>query len=98
MSITTEIERIKAAKAASKDAINAKGGTLTDELLDQYASAIASLPSGSSIDLTGVNVTADGLLDGLVAVNGAGQKITGNIKTVLATISANVVTVPAINR
>ena len=46
MGIATEIERIKSAKAAIKDAINAKGGTLTDELLDQYASAIAALPSG----------------------------------------------------
>ena len=94
MSIATELDRIKAAKSAIKSAINAKGGTLTDEQLDQYASAIASLPSGSSIDLTGVNVTADGLLEGVVAVNGAGQKVTGNIKTVLATLSANVVTVP----
>ena len=53
MSITTEIERIKAAKAAIKDAINAKGGTLTDELLGAYADAVASLPSGgggSSMD------------------------------------------------
>lgn len=94
MSIASELNRIKAAKSAIKSAINAKGGTLTDEQIDQYANAIASLPSGSSIDLTGVNVTADGLLEGVVAVNGAGQKVTGNIKTVLATLSANVVTVP----
>lgn len=46
MSIATEIERIKSAKAAIKDAINAKGGTLTDELLGAYADAVASLPSG----------------------------------------------------
>lgn len=46
MSIATEIERIKSAKAAIKDAINAKGGTLTDELLGAYADAVAALPSG----------------------------------------------------
>ena len=46
MSIATEIERIKAAKSAIKDAINAKGGTLTDELLGAYADAVTALPSG----------------------------------------------------
>ena len=94
MSIANEIIRIRAAKEAIKSAINTKGGTLTDELLDQYAGAIAALPSGSSIDLTGVTVTADGLLEGVVAVNGAGDKVTGNIKTVIAALSANMVTVP----
>lgn len=48
MSIASELERIKSAKAAIKDAVNAKGGTLTDELIDKYAEAITELSSGGS--------------------------------------------------
>jgi hypothetical protein len=50
MSIASELERIKSAKAAIKDAVNAKGGTLTDELIDKYAEAITALPSGGGMD------------------------------------------------
>ena len=95
MSISTEINRIKSAKTALKDAINAKGGNLTTELLDAYADAVISLPSGGDIDLTGVTVTADKLLDGVVAVNGEGLKVTGTIKTVSAAIQGDYVVVPA---
>lgn len=50
MSIASEVERIKSAKTAIKNAVNSKGGNLTDEQLDQYASAITALPSSSSMD------------------------------------------------
>jgi hypothetical protein len=46
MSIASNLNRIKSAKSAIKEAIIAKGGTLTDEHLDMYADAIVNLPSG----------------------------------------------------
>ena len=48
MSIASEIQRISSAKADLKAAINAKGGTLTTELLDDYADAVAGLPGAES--------------------------------------------------
>lgn len=96
MSISTEISRIKAAKESLKSAINARGGTLTTELLDDYAAAVTALPTGGGdIDLSGVTVTADKLLEGIVAINGAGLKVTGTIKSVTASISGDNVVVPA---
>ena len=47
MSIASKLQDILAAKADIKDAINAKGGTITDATpLDEYAQAIEDLPSG----------------------------------------------------
>lgn len=46
MSIADEILRIQQAKQAIKEAINNKGGTLTNETIDAYAQAIDNLPSG----------------------------------------------------
>ena len=43
MSVATEISRLSAAKADIKRAINAKGGTLVNERLSEYASAIDNL-------------------------------------------------------
>ena len=40
MSIATEIARLQQAKADLKASINAKGGNITNETLDQYASAV----------------------------------------------------------
>lgn len=45
MSIATEIARIQQAKADLKASINAKGGTITDETIDEYASKVTALPS-----------------------------------------------------
>lgn len=96
MSIATEISRIKAAKESLKLAINARGGTLTTELLDDYAAAVTALPSGGSdIDLSGVTVSADKLLAGVVAVDASGSKVIGTIPEVTASRSENSVTVPA---
>ena len=88
MSIANEISRIKAAKESLKLAINAKGGKLTDELIDQYAIAVEGLP-----DLSGVTVTADSMLSGVVAVGKNGETIVGNIETAIPTVSANIFTV-----
>ena len=46
MSIASEILRIQQAKQAIKESINNKGGTLTNESIDNYAQAIDNLPSG----------------------------------------------------
>jgi hypothetical protein len=64
MSIASEITRLQNAKASIKTSINAKGGTLTTETLDQYASAIDNLPSGSSVPVTldGTNLIIGELL------------------------------------
>jgi hypothetical protein len=45
MSIATEIARLQQAKADLKAAINAKGGTITNETIDEYASKVSALPS-----------------------------------------------------
>lgn len=61
MSIATELQRIKLAKEALKQAINAKGGTLTDEKLDAYAEAVSGLSTGGFSDAY-VAVEVDGVL------------------------------------
>ena len=43
MSVATEISRLSAAKADIKRGINAKGGTLVNERLSEYASSIDNL-------------------------------------------------------
>jgi hypothetical protein len=45
MSIAEEIARLQQAKADLKASINAKGGTITDETIDEYASKVVALPS-----------------------------------------------------
>lgn len=52
MSIATKLQKILDSKAAIKAAIAGKGGTITDATpLDEYATAIDNLPSGSNEDL-----------------------------------------------
>ena len=48
MSIAEELNRIRQAKLDLKEAINAKGGSLTVELLGDYAGAVRNLDSGVS--------------------------------------------------
>ena len=44
MNITNELQRISAAKADLKSAINARGGNLTSQRIDAYAAAVERLP------------------------------------------------------
>lgn len=52
------------------------------------------IPGSSDIDLTGVTVTADKLLSGIVAIDGSGSKVTGTIQTVVASQNGDTITVP----
>jgi phage I-like protein len=45
MSIASEISRILSAKESLKTTINNKGGNITTERIDQFASEVAALPS-----------------------------------------------------
>lgn len=97
MSINSQIERLELAKADLFQAITAKGGVLTaSQSISDYAAAVNGIEinTGSDIDFTGVTVTADKMLSGVVAVNASGVKVTGTIQTVTATKSGDVITVP----
>lgn len=54
MSIASEITRLDTAKANLKASINAKGGTLTNETIDQYYLAVDAIASGVPTDGTAV--------------------------------------------
>ena len=48
MSIANEITRLTNAKAALKTAINAKGRSITDETIDEFAAEVTAIETGSS--------------------------------------------------
>jgi hypothetical protein len=56
MSVASEITRIKNAKTAIKNAINSKGGSITNEKIEDYAQAILDLPTGGGGLTGGYNV------------------------------------------
>lgn len=89
MSINTEM-------TALANAIRSKTG-LTDTLsIAEMTTAVGNIQiGGGDIDLTGVTVTADKLLEGIVAINATGSKVTGTIQTVTAAVSGDNVVVPA---
>lgn len=84
MSIQSEIDRIVLAKTNLRVALKAKGATLTDgALLEDFVDAVNNLQMGEgSTELPTVSVTADKLLEGITAINSAGDVVTGNIPTV----------------
>jgi hypothetical protein len=82
---------------ALADAIRSKTG-LTDALsIAEMTVAVGNIQigGGGDIDFTGVTVTADKLLEGIVAINATGSKVTGTIKSVTASVSGDNVIVPA---
>lgn len=59
MSIATEIARLQQAKADLKASINAKGGTITDETIDEYAGFVDNLEvGGGSSEVTMIELTS----------------------------------------
>ena len=92
MSINTEM-------TALADAIRSKSGASGKLSISGMTTAVNGIVinpgGGGEIDLSGVNVTADKMLDGIVAIGATGQKVTGNIKTVTAVSDGEFVTVPA---
>lgn len=77
------------------NAIRTKAGVTGGLTVSAMTTAVNGIVinTGSDIDLSGVNVTADKLLAGIVAVDASGEKVTGNIATVTPSVSANVFTV-----
>ncbi len=90
MSIDTQM-------TALADAIRVKAGTEGKLTISGMTAAVNNIVinGGTEIDLTGVTVSADKLLSGIVAVGADGEKVTGNIPTVTASSDGNTVTVPA---
>lgn len=88
MSINTEM-------TALADAIRSKSGATGKLSISGMTTAVGNIQIGGDIDLTGVTVTADKLLEGIVAVDVTGSKITGTIQTVTAAVNGDNVVVPA---
>lgn len=61
MSIASEIQALTADRTAIQNAISAKGGTITSaDGFDDFAAAIATIPSGGSAVINPLSVTANG--------------------------------------
>lgn len=86
MSIASEIARLQQAKAALKTSIEAKGVTVDpDDTIDQYATYVATIPSGGSTLITKTitqndtynaqDDNADGYSSVIVNVSGGGTSI-----------------------
>lgn len=85
--ISENLQRLTAAKTAISTAITNKGGTVTQgDGLEEFASDIATIPSG--VDTSNDTVTATTLKSGYTAHNAAGQKITGTLLSQPTTVTA----------
>ena len=90
MGIANEIARIQQAKADLKTSINAKGGTITNETIDQYASKVSALPEPKeeqqktiTPDFSSGNVVVtptSGKVLSQVTINKDGNLVAENIK------------------
>ena len=73
---------------------NVSGKLSVQGMIDAVSGIVINPPSGGGVDTSDATATASQILNGATAyVNGV--KVTGNIKTVTATLADNVVTVPA---
>jgi hypothetical protein len=79
MSIATELLRIVGAKAALKASINAKGGTITDETLDEYAAQVDDITIIDFLAALTTPASAGHILASKEAYSDQGIKITGTM-------------------
>ena len=90
MSINSEM-------TALADAIRDKSGVTGKLSISGMTTAVSNISVGGGesgdIDLSGVTVTADKMLSGIVAVGADGNKVTGNIATVTPSVNKNTFTV-----
>ena len=77
MSIASEITRLQTAKANIKTAIINKGGTIDDETLDQYASVIDTISTGT--DISDANALVGDVLINKTFYATSGGKKTGTM-------------------
>lgn len=77
MSIADEITRLQTAKANLKTAINNKGGSLTTETIDQYASVIDTISTGT--DISDANALVGDVLINKTFYSTSGGKKTGTM-------------------
>ncbi|MCD8036029.1 MAG: carboxypeptidase-like regulatory domain-containing protein [Clostridiales bacterium] len=73
MSVQTEIARIENAKEALKTAINAKGGSLTDESIESYAEAVNKLETKELKFLTAGFAYSFAEVSGFFVTDGEGE-------------------------
>lgn len=70
MSISNEVSRLETAKANLRTAINSKGVSVSETAtLDTYATAVNSIATASSVDLSGYMPKSGGNFTGLVKFN-----------------------------
>jgi hypothetical protein len=85
---------ISNAKEALRVALNGKGLSLSaDVRLADYAAHVDEISTG--VDVSGVTVTADTILDGFVAVDVDGNEIIGTIPTIEITNDGETIVVPS---
>lgn len=77
MSIASEITRLQTAKAELKASINAKGGTIDDETIDEYASVVDTISTGT--DISDANALVDDVLINKTFYATSGGKKTGTM-------------------
>lgn len=90
MSIASEITRLQQAKSDLKTAINNKGGSITNETLDQYANKVNALPTPKAEETKTVTpnfasgnvivTPTSGKVMSQVTINKDSNLIAGNIK------------------
>lgn len=63
MSIASEITRLQTAKADLKTAIQAKGVTVGQQTLDQYAALVAAISGGANLQTKSITITENGTIN-----------------------------------
>jgi hypothetical protein len=93
MSIAESIARLKEAKESLKSAINAKGGNITTQRLNEYADVVLSITTKNDINMSFITASADDVLDGKVISDASGNKVVGNIQNSTITSDKNFVVI-----